>query len=187
MKISATADTHHLTNVKEKGLALKKIQEEALAKLPLNTLYIVLYIRQDPPEPNDFHWSYYFHTSSKGGLKYHMKNLGSGWISDHGPSSGVFKSNFLCVLIQIGVVPEVNHGLIDQIMKSLDEYANHIPGFTCHMWALRILQKFIRHGLVQCSSVEGFKEECLAFGNKYSPGAANNDQPRPVVISTLCV
>lgn len=187
MKISATADTHHLTNVKGKGLALKKIQEEALAKLPLNTLYIVLYIRQDPPEPNDFHWSYYFHTSSKGGLKYHMKNLGSGWISDHGPSSGVFKSNFLCVLIQIGVVTEVNHGLIDQTMKSLDEDANHIPGFTCYMWALRILQEFIPQGLVRCSSVEGFKEECLAFGNKYSPGAANNDQPRPVVISTLCV
>lgn len=49
METSASANTQHLTNVKEKGLALKKIQEEALARLPLNTLYIVLYIRGDPP------------------------------------------------------------------------------------------------------------------------------------------
>lgn len=177
----------HPVNANEGALALTKIQEEALARLPLKTLYIGLWIRADPPKPNDFHWGYYFHTSSKGGEKYHMKNLSSGWILHHGHTSGVFKSNFLCVLIQIAVVPEANHDLLDQIMKSRDRDVNDVPGVTCRVWVLIILQKLIRHGLVRCSSVDGLQEECMAFGNKYSADAAGSVQPRPVLSSTLCL
>lgn len=181
------SNTPQHLDVREKAFALKKIQEEALAKLPLSTLYIVLYIRADPPQPDDFHWGYYFHTSAKGGEKYHMTKLGSGWIPDHGHTSGVFKSNFLCVLIQIEVVQEANHGLLDQIMKSRDGDVNDIPGITCRVWLLTILQELIRHGLVRCSSVDELQQECMAFGNKYSADAVRNVQPRPVVSSTLCL
>ena len=187
MQDSATPNTPQHLDVRERALALKKIQEEALAKLPLNTLYIILYIRADPPQPNDFHWGYYFHTSAKGGEKYHMKNVGSGWIPDHGHTSGVFKSNFLCVLIQIAAIPEANHELLDQIMKSCDLDVNDIPGLTCRVWLLTILQDLIRHGLVRCSSVDGLQQECMTFGNKYSADAVRNVQPRPVVSSTLCL
>lgn len=115
---------------KERASAIKKTQEEALTRLPLNALYIVLYIRSDPPQPNDFHWGYYFHTGPQGGYKYHMRNLGGGWIPDHGKTGGVFKSNFLCVLIQIATVPQGKHGQLDQIMKSRDHDVNSIPGVT---------------------------------------------------------
>nr|KMM72953.1 hypothetical protein CPAG_09243 [Coccidioides posadasii RMSCC 3488] len=71
---------------RERASIIKKAQEDALARLPLNTLFIVLYIRSDPPQSNDFHWGYYFHTSAQGGLKYHMRNLGGGWFPDHGPT-----------------------------------------------------------------------------------------------------
>ncbi|KMU85036.1 hypothetical protein CIHG_02819 [Coccidioides immitis H538.4] len=79
---------------RERASIIKKAQEDALARLPLNTLFIVLYIRSDPPQSNDFHWGYYFHTSAQGGLKYHMRNLGGGWIPDHGPTGGVFQVQF---------------------------------------------------------------------------------------------
>lgn len=96
MSVSAGSKTGRLpTTARERALAIKKSQEDALARLPLNTLYIVLDIRSDPPQPNDFHWGYYFHTSPRGGSKYHMRNLGGGWIPDHGETGGVFKSNFL--------------------------------------------------------------------------------------------
>ncbi|KKK20528.1 hypothetical protein P175DRAFT_0504931 [Aspergillus ochraceoroseus IBT 24754] len=172
---------------RERALIIKKAQEDALARLPLNTLFIVLHIRSDPPQPNDFHWGYYFHTSAQGGSKYHMRNLGGGWIPDHGPTGGAFKSNFLCVLIEITNVPHVKHGLLDQIMRSRDGDVNSIPGITCRVWLMVILRELIRQGIVRCSNIDGLQQECMTFGNQYSQGAANNTQPRPVVRSALCL
>ncbi|KAE8404950.1 hypothetical protein BDV37DRAFT_100279 [Aspergillus pseudonomiae] len=175
-----------VTNARQRGLEIKKLQEEALAQLPLNTLYIVLYIRSDPPRANDFHWGYYFHQTTSGGSKYHMRNLGGGWIPDHGPTSGVFKSNFLCVLIQIANVPEPKHAILDQTMRSRDDDVNQIPGVTCRIWLMTILQRLIEEGLVRCDDHQKLQDECMMFGNQYSATAASNSQPRPVVRSKLC-
>lgn len=172
---------------KQKALAVKKSQEEALARLPLNTLYTVLYIRSDPPNANDFHWGYYFHAQPKGGTKYHIKNLGGGWITDHGPTGGVFKSNFLCVLVQIATVPQTIHVQLDQIMRTYDANVNSIPGVSCRVWLLTILQKLIQNGIVRCSNIVQLQQECLAIGNQHSAAAAQNTQPRPVVRSRVCL
>ncbi|KAM5442921.1 hypothetical protein MferCBS31731_001793 [Microsporum ferrugineum] len=174
------------TTPMEKALAIKKIQEEALSRLPLNTLYIVLWIRSDPPTPNNFHWGYYFHTSKTRGYKYHMKNLAGGWIADHGETGGVFKSNFLCVLIQIASVPPEKKTLLDQVMKSRDGDVNSIPGMSCRVWVLTIAEKLAQQGLLRYSSLEALEQECFRVGNQYSAGAADNNQPRPVVRSEVC-
>ncbi|GAD93076.1 hypothetical protein TRV_00572 [Paecilomyces variotii No. 5] len=171
---------------KDRALAIKKAQEEALIRLPSNTLYIVLWIRSDPPQPNDFHWGYYFHVNSQGGLKYHMRNFGGGWIPDHGSTAGVFKSNFLCVLIRIATVPEASHGRLDQIMRSRDGDVNSIPNVTCRVWLMTILQTLAQNGIVRCSNIDALQQECIGFGNEYSAAAASNTQPRPVVGSRLC-
>lgn len=172
---------------RERATAIKKAQEEALTRLQLNTLYIVLYIRSDPPELNDFHWGYYFHENPQGGLKYHMRSLGGGWIPDHGKTGGVFKSNFLCVLIQIASVPQAKHSQLDQIMISRDGDVNSIPGVTCRVWLMAILQRLIQHEIVRCSSVDALIQECMSTGNQHSAAAAKNNQPRPVVRSRLCL
>ncbi|RAL01567.1 uncharacterized protein BO80DRAFT_424771 [Aspergillus ibericus CBS 121593] len=171
---------------KERALAIKQLQEEALKRLPLNTLYIVLWIRSDPPRLNDFHWGYYFHKLSSGGTKYHMTNLGGGWIPDHGLTGGVFKSNFLCVLVEIATIPPAQHDQVDQIMRFHDGDINSIPGVTCRVWVLTILQKLIQNGLVLCNDIKALEQECMGFGNQYQGAAAQNDQPRPVVKSRLC-
>ncbi|KAL4919023.1 hypothetical protein BDW62DRAFT_217133 [Aspergillus aurantiobrunneus] len=147
-----------------------------------NTLYVVLWIRSDPPKPNYFHWGFYLHTSSTRGTKYHARNLGSGWIPDHGHTGGVFKSNFLCVLIQIATLPQAQRGLLDQIMRSRDGVFNSIPGMSCRVWLLVTLES-----LVRCSDVTALEQECFAFGNHYSVGASKNNQPRPVIASGLCL
>ncbi|PYH44047.1 uncharacterized protein BP01DRAFT_87927 [Aspergillus saccharolyticus JOP 1030-1] len=171
---------------RERAVANKKAQEEALARISPNTLYIALWIRSDPPQADDFHWGYYFHTDSSGGIQYHVKGLNAGWITDHGREGGIFKSNFLCVLIQIATIPAVKHRQLDQIMRSRDADLNSIPNVTCRVWLTTILGQMIEHGLVRCSRVDALERECKDFGNQYSGGAQRNEQPRPVVTSRLC-
>jgi hypothetical protein len=72
-------------------------------------------------------------------------------------------------------------------MRSRDGDVNSIPGITCRVWLMVIMRELIQQGIVRCSNIEGLQQECMAFGNQYSQGAANNTQPRPVVRSTLCL
>ncbi|OJD10819.1 hypothetical protein ACJ73_09685 [Blastomyces percursus] len=179
--MSKASATSTASRPSDRALAIRKAQEDALARLPLNTLYIVLWIRSDPPRPNDFHWGYYFHTTPRLGLKYHV----NGWITDHGSTGGVFKSNFLCVLVEIASVPPAKHSHLDQVIRSRDRDLNSIPDVTCRVWLVVILQALIQAGVVRCSSVEALQQECMAFGNQYSAAAAENIQPRPVVRSRI--
>lgn len=171
---------------KEGALLVKQSQESALAALPLNRLYIGLWIRHDPPIANDFHWGFYYHKTVKGGTKYHMKGLGSGWIADHGSTRGVFKSQFLCVLIEIGRIPADKEGTLDQVIRSRDGSANDIPGMTCRVWLFTILPFLVQSGLVRCNDLQGLQQECFDFGNANMASAARNEQPRPVTVSNLC-
>jgi hypothetical protein len=163
------------------------MQEEALHSLPINTLYIGLWIRADPPPPDDFHWAYYLHTTSQSGIKYHITNTRDIWTAEHGTESGITKSLFLCCLIGIGRVPVEEHGRLDSVVRSYDADLDAIPGVTCRVWLLHVLQKLIQDELVRCSDkVDAVEAECKNTGNEYRVEAAMNKQPRPVVCSTLC-
>jgi len=171
---------------REGALRIKQFQEAALAALPQRKLYIVLWIRNDPPIANDFHWGFYYHETTTGGTKYHMKSLGGGWIADHGTTSGVFKSQFPCVLIEIGSISADKEGMLDRIMRSYDGSANTTPGFTCRVWVFMILPLLIQAGLLRCNDLAGLQQECFGYGNEYMSSAARNDQPRPVRVSSRC-
>jgi hypothetical protein len=171
---------------RERALQIKQLQESALEALPLRKLYIVLWIRNDPPTANDFHWGFYYHKIPKGGTKYHMRNLGGGWIADHASTGGVFKSQFLCVLIEVGSIPASKEGALDQVMRSYDGSANNIPGFTCRVWIFKILQLLIEARLLRCNDLAGLQQECFNHGNACMRSATENDQPRPVRVSSLC-
>ena len=171
---------------REGALQIKRLQEQALRDLPPRKLHIVLWIRNDPPSANDFHWGFYYHKTEDGGTKYHMKNLGSGWIADHGPTGGVFKSQFLCVLVEIGTISADNEGQLDQIMRSLDSSANTTPGFTCRVWIFTLLPLLIQLDLLRCSDLAALEQECFSFGNECMISASKNNQPRPVRVSRRC-
>lgn len=167
-------------------LHIKQVQEEALRGLPLRRLYIILFIRNYPPIANDFHWGFYYHKTIVGGTKYHIKNIHTGWIADHEPTGGVFKSLFLCVLIEIGSIPADKEEKLDQIMKSLDKSLKDISGITCRVWIFTILPLLIQAGLLRCNDLESLQQECFNWGNAYMDSAASNDQPRPVRVSSQC-
>lgn len=183
---SAMARTERMKASREGALRIKQLQEAALAALPQRKLHVVLYIRSDPPIANDFHWAFYYHNFEDGGTKYHMTNIGPGWIADHGTTRGVFKSNFLCVIIEIGGIPAAQEGTLDQIMRSHDDSANDAPGFTCRVWVLTIITRLIQAGLLRCEDLAALEQECFDFGNACMVLAARNDQPRPVVVSSRC-
>lgn len=171
---------------KERTLASKRAQEEALSRLPPYELFIVLYIRSSPPTRDDFHWSYYFHKTS-GGFEYQVMNLNNRWIPDHGRTGGVLKANFLCVLIQIASIPQAKRDLLDETIRSRDKDITSNPGVTCRVWLMTILQRLIELGIVQCNDYNALEQECIAIGNEFSAGAAANNQPRPVVRSRVCL
>jgi hypothetical protein len=178
--------TPTLTEAKNRATAIRKQQSDLLASLPLYALYIGLWIRSDPPRPNDFHWGFYLHTSTTSGMKYHVSSLTGGWIPEHGPNS-VLKSNFFCVLIQIASVPETSLAQLDLIMRLHDGDVNGIPGVTCRVWLMMILEKLVQSGIVRYGTLQALEDECMDFGNEHSASAAVNDQPRPVVKSGVCL
>lgn len=162
----------------------------SLADLKVNGLYIILFIRNDPPVPNDFHWGLYFHRHRRtGGTKYHVKQQGSGWITDHGPTAGVFKSFLLVGLFRIADVPAGWEGHLDQTLRTYDSQLN-TPGMTCRVWLLRVLallQKPIDGKIIlKCGDLVALETEVKNWGNANAMSARDNDQPRPVAASSLC-
>lgn len=56
-----------------KAQEIQRLQEQALSQLAPHTLYIALWLRNDPPPLNDFHWVFYHHEGPKGGIMYQVK------------------------------------------------------------------------------------------------------------------
>lgn len=175
--------THQL-EARQRASALRLGQADILSKLSLNTLHIALYIRSDPPLPNDFHWAFYLHTNSPGGYKYHVRGRNNRWLSGHESAANILSENYLCVLIEIATIPVETHERLEQIMKSLDSTLNQTPGITCRTWLLMILAKLVEAGLMEIDVAE-LEKECYDFGNGFSLATAMNVQPRPLVKSTF--
>lgn len=159
---------------------------ERQAAMPIGGLFIVLYIRGDPPKEGDFHWAFYVHTSATAGVKYHATGSPNTWMASHGSSSNVLKEFLLCVLIQVGQIPPSELDKVDRVMKTHDGELNTIPGLTCRVWVWTIMKLLLESGMVQMSgSIEQLELECKTFGNQFREGASRNEQPRPVVRSNI--
>lgn len=171
---------------KERAQEIQRVQEQALCGLTPQSLYIALWVRDDPPPPDNFHWAFYYHEGSKGGTIYQVKGLGDGWIADHGIRSCIFKSLFLCGLVQIGKIPATKGQELDYKIRSRDSALNEIPNVTCKVWLFEVFLGLVQQGLVRCENSEALKNECLAFGNKFRFEASNNVQPRPVALASTC-
>ena len=169
---------------KAKALEIQRVQEQALRQLSPDTIYIALWLRNDPPPLDDFHWALYHHEGPNGGTVYQVKGLSEGWITDHGFHGCIFKSLFLCGLIQIGSIPATMRQELDSTIRSLDASLNQIVNVTCKVWLFEVLPLLVRKGFVRCEDPQACKAECLAFGNKIRFDASGNVQPRPVTVAT---
>jgi hypothetical protein len=83
------------------------------------------------------------------------------------PTGGVFKSNFLCVLVQIASIPADEEQRLDQLMRTYDGNVNSIPGVACRVWLFRILEVLVQGGLVRCADLQALEAECMDCGNQH--------------------
>lgn len=162
----------------------------SLDTLEVSSLYIILFIRDDPPPLNDFHWGLYFHQDRKhGGTKYHIKQQSDAWTSDHGITRGVFKSFLLVGLFRIADVPAGLGSHLDRSLKTYDGNLN-IPGISCHawlFWVLALLQNPVDGKIIlKCTDLKTLENEALSWGNANAIAASENRQPRPVETSLPC-
>lgn len=104
-------------------------------------------------------------------------------MTDHGTTSGVFKSLFLCVVIGVRTIPFVRTETLDKIIRSVEDSVNGILGLTCRSRALSQYSALLRADLVHCDDIKSLEQECKDFGNERRHRAQKNDQPRPVKTS----
>ncbi|THW89495.1 hypothetical protein D6D12_06106 [Aureobasidium pullulans] len=129
----------------------------SLDLLEPNGLYVLLFIRDDPPKLNDFHWGLYLHfNSDTGGMK-----IPAGATND---VDIIFKT-------------------YDQQLNQLPGLTCRTWVFD----VLKLLQKPWNGGvLLKCTDIVALEQEIMAWGNSNAFGASGNKQPRPVSASKLC-
>lgn len=98
------------------------------------------------------------------------------------------------MLVQIATLPTGSadaggEGRLDRTVSVLDDRLNHVPGVTCRVWLFLVLERLAQEGLVEFvgGDLKLLEKECMDFGNRARFEAAVNRQPRPVVVSRVCV
>lgn len=147
-----------------------------------NSLYIGLYVRDT--EPGTYHWSLYMHHSGSSGKKYHIRNIGSGWMGEFEIIKGALKEMLLIGYLRIAAISDDNSlSQADQIIEST---RYDVEGVTCRIWLLDAVKKMIDARIVRCGSLEGLEEEAKAFGAANFSGAGLKASSPAVVDSKVC-
>ncbi|KAA8646445.1 uncharacterized protein ATNIH1004_007875 [Aspergillus tanneri] len=163
-----------------------------MTSLMPNNLYIALYIRTDPPQPNNFHWTLYHHhyhhdsASPATGTKYHIINESTGWIATHGRESCILKTFLLFGLVRIASVPWDATDAIDRSIRMYDSQLNAM-GVTCRTWLFRVLRDLQEdeHAL-QGVDLEALEEELTQWGYGFADEACRNVvDPQSAVLSNI--
>jgi len=153
-----------------------------------DAVYVVLHLRNTEPDDTTFHWGLYHHhvVNNIPGHKYHIRNIGSMWIADHAPTSGIHKSMALCVVVR--VIRHLPPNLISQFRQLVcaeDTTLHSIPGITCRVWVFRGLGRLQHAGLLQCADLSALEAEISQIGQEERPSACVAKRPRPIRVSAL--
>ncbi|KAF2759039.1 hypothetical protein EJ05DRAFT_537401 [Pseudovirgaria hyperparasitica] len=156
----------------------------ALSDLQSNGIYVILFLRDDQPDPDNFHWGlYHHHNADSGGWKYHIKGRTGYWHADHGHTKGVFKSFLLIGLFHICTIPPGWEAHVDAVMRQYDGVLNNNPATSCSawlFWVLAQLQKPVNGYRILSADLGYLEREIKDFGNMHSRSAVANNQPRPI-------
>ncbi|EPS94007.1 hypothetical protein FOMPIDRAFT_1135080 [Fomitopsis schrenkii] len=154
-------------------------------------VYVVLHLRSTEPNDNSFHWGLYHHYRPKAnaaiGYKYHIRNVGSNWLTDHGPTSGLLKSMALVVIVRIiRSVPADYVPQFQQLMQAEDAIVNTIPSVSCRVWLFRTLQRLQLSHFLRCNDLNALEQEIRKIGQEERLSACKAEIPRPIRASALC-
>lgn len=181
-----------------------------MEKLTPNSIYILLYLRTSPPEPDNYHWALYHHLdTTQGGVKHHIKNEGSGWIPEHTHTANIMKEVLLVGAFRIAVLPSRPGDSEQGVLASFEECVRAFDGglnegvggvvFTCRVWVLEVLGllnkgvSFVHgeedgggKGILKGGGLAALEREVMDWGNGLAAEADRNVQPRAVGESGLC-
>ena len=157
--------------------------------LQLNGLYVILILRTSPPQRIDFIWGFYLHGNSSRGTRYHIKNMGSGWITEHEQVAGAIDTFSLIGFVQIATIPTGQESYVDEQIRAYDSSLNSLSELSSRTWVLRVialLQKEVNGAkLVKCADLNALDGEIKSFGNEHALATHNNKKPRPIIISSI--
>lgn len=141
------------------------------------TLHVLLFLRQDR---GSYHWALYHNHSSRRGWTYEIRNVGSDglWMADHVSTWSVHKRLFLVGAYTVGPVAADRHETVHRIASSMDDELNVIPGLTCRVWLLRVLELLDTAGVVAVPS--DIEDKVKAFGEANWDSASSAVKPRPI-------
>ncbi|KEQ61992.1 uncharacterized protein M437DRAFT_50550 [Aureobasidium melanogenum CBS 110374] len=163
----------------------------SLKDLEPNSLHILIFLRDDPPKPDDYHWALYLHQNADlAGTKYHVRGSAGRWLADHAVAKGVLKDFLLVGLVQIATIPPDFMDNVDSIFRTYDNQVNQIPGLTCRTWIFHVLELMQKpqggRVILKCDDLAALEREVLDWGNVNAQSASRNEQPRPLYRSSLC-
>lgn len=151
-----------------------------------NSLYIGLYVRDT--EPGTYHWSLYLHHVGSSGKKYHIRNIGSGWMSEFEIIKGALKEMLLIGYLRIAnISPDSDAQRQTEADRLIESTRYDGEGVTCRTWLLDAVQKMRDAGIVRCRSIEALEEEAKAFGATHFSGAGLKTSSPAVVDSKVCM
>lgn len=102
------------------------------------------------------------------------------------------KSFLLVGAFRIADVPDGSEEHVDRTLRTYDDRLNTvIPGITCRVWLLRVLEHLRGDGsdgrrVLRCEDVDALEREVMRWGNENASSADLNVQPRPVADSVSC-
>ncbi|OCH89361.1 hypothetical protein OBBRIDRAFT_667755 [Obba rivulosa] len=147
--------------------------------LQANSLYLAIYARDTP---DDYHWALYYHGTADGGTKFHIRNLGQGWIAEHEQTNSIMKQFLLIGLMKFASIrPDAVKALHDTIVA----VPYNAPGINCRTWVLDAIQAVMSAGLIHHFSLDQLETEAKVFGFNQFDAAVQNVQPRPVTTSVI--
>lgn len=146
-----------------------------------NSLNIGIFVRDT--EPGTYHWCLYMHHTGSTGKKYHIRNLGSGWLTEFGILKSALKEMLLIGYVRIASIPPEKQAEADRLIESTPI---NREGVTCRTWLLEALGSLVSAGIVVCSHLEELEEEVRTFGAaNFSEAGLKTINP-PIVDSTVC-
>ncbi|CAG7919127.1 unnamed protein product [Penicillium olsonii] len=162
------------------------------SELKVGGLYVILLAKEEPPEPNDFHWGLYLRSDAMGGVAYHIKDRGDGYQPEHGYTSGILSSRLLVGLFRVADISLPWHPTVDRVIRTYDSSLNY-PGrsTSCKFWVLNILTLLIQptdtgYQIVNCQNLPILEQEIRDWGNRMSQRKMFQHEPRPVDSSKIC-
>ncbi|KAF8062228.1 hypothetical protein FPV67DRAFT_261669 [Lyophyllum atratum] len=174
-------------------------------------LYIFMTMRADF---GDCHWGLYLHHNTTvvavppnlhnnalpsavkhrtihRGKKYHVRNLGEGYIPDHQVVGDMLSTLFLVGLLRIGTIQDSAVADVDNIISALDDQVHELSkgnSIYCRTWVVGIIRQLVERGYLATNATDNHVWAHVEdFGVKEWGSAEKAVQPRPIATSSLFI